>query len=69
MQLTQYATRRTAIPRLRAVLATREAWAHAQLGDAPAFRRSVRLAEDYFSEGLVTATRQPARSEAWTEPS
>ncbi len=52
VQLAQYATRRTASPRLRAVLATREAWAHAQLGDAPAFRRSVRLAEDYFSEGL-----------------
>ncbi|SED62896.1 hypothetical protein SAMN04489727_8649 [Amycolatopsis tolypomycina] len=52
VQLAQYATRRTASPRLRAVLATREAWAHAQLGDAPAFRRTVRLAEDYFSEGL-----------------
>ncbi|MFC5091498.1 hypothetical protein [Amycolatopsis plumensis] len=52
VQLAQYATRRTASPRLRAVLATREAWAHAQLGDALAFRRSVRLAEDYFSEGF-----------------
>jgi hypothetical protein len=52
VQLAQYAMRRTASPRLRAVLATREAWAHAQLGDATAFRRSVRLAEDHFSEGL-----------------
>jgi hypothetical protein len=51
VQLAQYGTRRTATPRLRAVLATREGWAYAQLGDARAFRRSVGLAEDHHSEG------------------
>ncbi len=52
VQLAQYATRRTASPRLRTVLATREAWAHAQLGNTRAFQRSVYLAEDHFGEGL-----------------
>lgn len=51
VQLAQYGTRRTATPRLRAVLATREAWAYAQTGDARAFRRAVGLAEDYHAEG------------------
>ncbi|GAB1516349.1 hypothetical protein [Actinophytocola sp. KF-1] len=37
---------------LRAVLATREAWAYVQMGDARAFRRGVGLAEDYHSEGV-----------------
>lgn len=51
VQLAQYGTRRTATPRLRAVLATREGWAYAQSGDARAFRRTVGLAEDYHAEG------------------
>jgi len=52
VQLAQYGTRNCATPRLRAVLATREAWAHAQRGEAGAFRRAVGLAEDYHSEGV-----------------
>ncbi|MEV6899772.1 hypothetical protein [Amycolatopsis sp. NPDC051372] len=61
VQLAQYRTRRTASPRLRAVLATREAWAHALHGDARAFRRAVGLAEDYFSEGAnETDARTPS---------
>jgi hypothetical protein len=52
VQLAQYRTRRSATPRLRAVLATREAWAYAQQGDARAFRRAVGLAEDYHAEGM-----------------
>jgi len=52
VQLAQYGTRNSATPRLRAVLATREAWAHAQRGEAAAFRRAVGLAEDYHSEGV-----------------
>ncbi|WP_409491245.1 hypothetical protein [Amycolatopsis sp. cmx-11-12] len=52
IQLAQYCTRRTASPRLRAVLATREAWAYALQGEARAFRRAVALAEDYHSEGV-----------------
>lgn len=52
VQLAQYGTRRTATPRLRAVLATREGWAYAQQGDARAFRRTVSLAEDYHAEGM-----------------
>jgi hypothetical protein len=51
VQLAQYGTRRTATPRLRAVLATREAWAYALQGDATAFRRAAGLAEDYHAEG------------------
>lgn len=52
IQLAQYGTRRTATPRLRAVLATREAWAYALRGDARAFRRAVALAEDHHAEGV-----------------
>lgn len=52
VQLAQYGTRRCATPRLRAVLATREAWAYALQGDARAFRRTVGLAEEYHSEGV-----------------
>jgi hypothetical protein len=51
VQLAQYTTRRTATPRLRAMLATREAWAYAHQGDTRAFRRAAGLAEDYHSEG------------------
>jgi hypothetical protein len=52
VQLAQYGTRNCATPRLRAVLATREAWAYALQGDARAFRRAVVLAEDYHCDGL-----------------
>ncbi|GAB2790822.1 hypothetical protein [Amycolatopsis magusensis] len=64
VQLAQYGTRRTATPRLRAVLATREAWAYAQQGDARAFQRAVGLAEDYHAEGARDgdATTPTARS-------
>jgi hypothetical protein len=51
IQLAQYGTRRTATSRLRAVLATREAWAYAQQGDTRAFHRAVGLAEDHHAEG------------------
>jgi hypothetical protein len=51
VQLAQYGTRNRATPRLRAVLATREAWAYAQRGETQAFRRTVGLAEDHYSEG------------------
>jgi hypothetical protein len=64
VQLAQYGTRRTATPRLRAVLATREAWAYAQRGDARAFHRTVGLAQDYHAEGAheVDAHTPSARS-------
>jgi hypothetical protein len=55
VQLAQYGARHTATPRLRAVLATREAWAYAQQGSARAFHRAVRLAEDFHSEGECDA--------------
>ena len=53
MQLAQYGTRHCATSRLRAVLATREAWAYALRGDTRAFRRTVGLAEDYHSDGVT----------------
>ncbi|MBN6034185.1 hypothetical protein [Amycolatopsis sp. 195334CR] len=64
VQLAQYGTRRTATPRLRAVLATREAWAYAQQGDVRAFQRAVGLAEDYHADGTQDrdATTPTARS-------
>jgi len=46
VQLAQRGTRAFGTPRLTAMLATREAWAHAQLGDARRFRSSVDAAED-----------------------
>ncbi|MFD5090451.1 hypothetical protein ACFWMR_07615 [Amycolatopsis thailandensis] len=52
VQLAQYCTRRIATPRLRAVLATREAWAYALQGEPRAFRRAVALAEDHHGEGV-----------------
>lgn len=51
VQLAQYATRRTATPRLQAAMATREAWAHALMGNVRPFRRAVGAAEDCHSEG------------------
>jgi hypothetical protein len=46
VQLAQRGTRATATPRLTAMLATREAWGYAQLGDARQFRIAVNTAED-----------------------
>lgn len=51
VQLAQYGTRQSAGPRLRSLLATREAWAYAQHGAVQAFRRAAGLAEDHFAEG------------------
>lgn len=52
VQLAQYGSRKTATALLRAMLATREAWGYAQLGEAQSFARAVGLAEEYFSDGL-----------------
>jgi hypothetical protein len=46
VQLAQRGTRAATTPRLTAMLATREAWAHAQLGDVRHFRAAVDIAED-----------------------
>ncbi len=51
VQLAQYGARKAATPRLRAMLATREAWAYAQRGEAAAFLRAAGIAEDHFAEG------------------
>ncbi|MGH8761377.1 MAG: hypothetical protein ACREVW_18025 [Burkholderiales bacterium] len=51
VHLAQYGSRKAATPLLRAMLATREAWGYAQLGESQAFIRAVGLAEDYFSAG------------------
>ncbi len=50
-QLAQYGSRKTATALLRAMLATREAWGYAQLGESQAFNRAIGLAEEYFSDG------------------
>ncbi|WP_225724615.1 MULTISPECIES: helix-turn-helix transcriptional regulator [unclassified Nocardia] len=50
VQLAQYISRRAAAPRLRAALSWQEAWAHAMLGDRPAFRRAFAFAEDCRAE-------------------
>jgi transcriptional regulator with XRE-family HTH domain len=64
VQLAQYATRRTATPRLRAAIATREAWAHALMGQVRPFRHAVAVAEDCHSEGArdIDAGTPSARS-------
>jgi hypothetical protein len=51
VQLAQYGSRKAATALLRAMLATREAWGYAQLGESQSFRRAVGLAEDYFADG------------------
>ena len=51
VHLAQRGTRTTATPRLRAMLATREAWAHAQLGDVRRFLHAVETAEESHSDG------------------
>jgi hypothetical protein len=48
--LAQHGTRHTASPRLRAMLATRQAWGHAQQGHTYAFHRAVDNAESSFAD-------------------
>jgi hypothetical protein len=55
VQLALRGTRATGTPRLRAMLATREAWAHAQLGDVHRFRSAVETAEDAHAESDAAA--------------
>ncbi|MBB5070990.1 hypothetical protein BJ969_004078 [Saccharopolyspora gloriosae] len=50
VQLAQYGARKSAGPRLRSLLATREAWSYAQTGEVQPFRRAAGLAEDHFAE-------------------
>lgn len=50
IHLAQRGTATAAPPGLRAMLATREAWAHAQRGDTPAFQHAVAAAEDAFTD-------------------
>ncbi|QIZ35550.1 hypothetical protein FDZ84_13670 [Saccharopolyspora sp. ASAGF58] len=56
VQLAQYGTRKSASPRLRSLLATREAWSYAKTGKRQSFRRAVGLAEDHFAEGDANGT-------------
>jgi hypothetical protein len=49
--LAQYGSRKTATPWMRAMLAGREAWGYALLGESQAVHRAVGLAEEYFSHG------------------
>jgi hypothetical protein len=58
VQLAQFGTRRVTAPRLRAMLATREAWAYAQRGEVQAFHRAVGLAQDHFTEITTTEPTQ-----------
>jgi transcriptional regulator with XRE-family HTH domain len=64
VQMTQYVSRRIATPRLRAAIATREAWAYALMGQARPFLRAVAVAEDCHSEGAqdIDARTPSARS-------
>jgi hypothetical protein len=48
VNLAQHGTRGIATPRLRAMLATRQAWGHAQQGQVYAFHRAVSVAEQSF---------------------
>lgn len=62
VQLAQYGTRRTATPRLRAMLATREAWGYAHRGEAQAFQRAAGVAEEYFAEGVADCEPRSVRN-------
>lgn len=57
VHLAQRGTRSTGTPRLRAMLATREAWAHAQLGDVRRFQYAAGEAEEAHATG--TASDEP----------
>ena len=54
VHLAQRGTRTNGTPRLRAMLATREAWAHAQLGDVRRFRHAAEEAEEAHGTGAVS---------------
>jgi hypothetical protein len=54
VQLAQYGTRRSATPRMRAMLFTREAWAYAQRGELQEFHRASGLAQEYYAEADET---------------
>ncbi len=60
VQLAQLGARTVATPGLRALLATREAWGHAQQGSTYAFHRAVGSAEEAF------AARNPGDEPRWT---
>jgi hypothetical protein len=55
--LAQHGTRRSATPRLRAMLATRQAWGHALHGEVYAFQRAVDAAKQSFAD------TEPGRAE------
>ena len=57
VHLAQRGTRSTGTARLRAMLATREAWAHAQLGDVRRFQNAAEEAEEAHATG--TASGEP----------
>ncbi|QIS14890.1 helix-turn-helix domain-containing protein [Nocardia arthritidis] len=65
-QLAQYISRRAASSRLRAALSWQEAWAHAMLGDRPAFRRAFAFAEDCRAEAEseVRSSVEPSNAAA-----
>ena len=54
VQLAQRGTRSTTTPHLRAMLATREAWAHAQLGDVRRFQYAAGEAEEAHATGTAS---------------
>lgn len=58
IQLAQYGVRKTRSALLRSMLATREAWSYAQVGDRQRFDRAVGRAEQYFAEGAVEDERR-----------
>ena len=49
VRLAQDGSRHTATPRVKAMLATREAWAYANLGRIEAFRRATATAQDLYN--------------------
>ncbi len=62
VQLAQYGSRKSDTALLRAMLATREAWGYAQLGESQAFNRAVGLAEEYFSDGPSDADHRSVKN-------
>lgn len=62
VELAQYGSRKTATALLRSMLATREAWGYALLGESQAFTRAVGLAEEYFSEGASDSDHRRVRN-------
>lgn len=56
VNLAQHGARHAATPRLRAMLAARQAWGHAQLGQVYAFHRAVAQAEQSFEDADAAQT-------------